>query len=190
MTYSWKRTEARTFVPGFFILAYMEKETKKTELTSQEEELCRLFVSGGVKFAGKYTACYKEVFKDESTKAYLAGRRIFSRPQIMARIKELIQEVDTETENIAVRLQIAETMKAVMEETADASYTDKFGIKLSPAPLRAVSVNAAKALMEIYPVKHSGESKGKNEGNTGVTFNVIVPAPVQISKEEEDENAT
>ena len=75
-----------------------------------------------------------------------------------------------------------------MEETADSSYTDKFGIKLSPAPLRAVSVNAARTLMDIYPVKHSGESKGKSEANTSVTFNVVVPVPVQITKEDEDES--
>lgn len=168
----------------------MEKETKKTKLTSQEEQLCQLFVNGGMKFAGKYTACYREAFKDESTKAYLTGRKLFSRPQIMARIKELIQEADMDTENMAVKLQITETMKAVMEETAEATYSDKFGIKLSPASLRAVSVNAAKTLMDIYPIKHSGDPKGKAESNTGVTFNVIVPGPVQISKEEEDENET
>lgn len=167
----------------------MEKETKKPQLTAQEEQLCLLFVHGGVKFAGRYTPCYREVFKDDSPKANIAGRKVFSRPQVMARIKELVQEADNETENIAVKLQIAETLKAVMEETADASYSDKFGIKLSPAPLRAVSVNAARTLMEIYPVKHSGDSKSKNEASSGVTFNVIVPVPVQITREE-DENET
>lgn len=167
----------------------MEKETKKTQLTAQEEQLCQLFVNGGVKFAGRYTPCYREVFKDVSSKAYVAGRRVFARPQVMARIKELVQEADNDTEKLAVKLQIVETMKAVMEETADTSYSDKFGIRLSPAPLRAVSVNAARTLMEIYPVKYSGESKGRNETGGGVTFNVIVPVPVQITKEG-DENET
>lgn len=166
----------------------MEKETKKLPLTAQEEQLCQLFINGGMKFAGKRTSCYREVFKDESPKAYAVAYKVFGRPQVMARIKELVQEVDDETETIAMKLQITETLKAVMEETADASYTDKFGIKLSPAPLRAVSVNAARTLMDIYPVKHSGESKGKNEASTSVTFNVVVPVPVQISKEDEDES--
>lgn len=167
----------------------MGKENKRAQLTAQEEQLCQLFVNGGVKFAGKHTACYREVLKDESDKAYIAARKMFARPQVMARIKELVQEVDNETETLAVKLQIAETMKAVMEETSSSSYTDKFGIKLSPAPLRAVSVNAAKTLMDIYPVKHSGDSKGKNETSGGVTFNVIVPVPVQIGKEmSEDES--
>lgn len=166
----------------------MGKENKKLPLTAQEEQLCQLFVNGGVKFAGKHTACYREVLKDETGKAYVAARKVFARPQIMARIKELVQKIDNETETLAVKLQIAETLKAIMEETADSSYTDKFGIKLSPAPLRAVSVNAARTLMDIYPVKHSGESKGKSEANTSVTFNVVVPVPVQITKEDEDES--
>lgn len=143
-------------------------------------------MNGGMKFAGKRTSCYREVFKDESPKAYATAYKVFSRPQVAARIKELLQEVDNETETIAMKLQITETLKAVMEETADASYTDKFGIKLSPAPLRSVSVNAARILMDIYPVKHSADSKGKNETSSGVTFNVIVPVPVQITKEKDD----
>lgn len=166
---------------------YMEKENKKLPLTAQEEELCQLFVHGGVKFAGRHTPCYREVFKDNTTKAYMVARKVFTRPQVMARIKELVYEVNSETETIAMKLQISETLKAVMEETADASYTDKFGIKQSPAPLRAVSVNAARTLMDIYPVKHSLDTKGKNEASGGVTFNVIVPVPIQIKKEDEDE---
>ena len=39
--------------------------------------------------------------------------------------------------------------------------------------------------MDIYPVRHSADSKGKNEVSSGVTFNVIVPVPVQITKEED-----
>lgn len=164
----------------------MDKNIKKPTLTAQEEELCQLFVNGGVKFAGKHTPCYREVFKEESSKVYAAARKVFIRPQVMARIKELVQEVNDETETMAVKLQIVETLKAVMEETSDSSYTDKFGIKLSPAPLRSVSVNAARALMDIYPVKHSGDSKAKSEVNGGVTFNVIVPAPIQIKKEDDE----
>ena len=74
---------------------------------------------------------------------------------------------------------------AVMEETATREYTDRFGIPLSPAPLRAVAVNAAKALMELYPIKHASESRLKIEnGQGGVIFNVIVPQPV--SRDEND----
>lgn len=162
-----------------------EKEEKK--LSAQEEQFCQLFVNGEAGFAGKCAKCYREAFSDDSEKAYLHARKVFSRPQVRARIKGLLAEADTDLETLAVKLQTAETLKAIMEETAEASYTDKFGVGLSPAPLRAVSVNAAKALMEIYPVKHAGEAKGKSEGNSGVIFNVIVPAAVQISREEDHE---
>lgn len=63
-----------------------------------------------------------------------------------------------------------------MSETSSAEYTDKFGVPLSPAPLRAVAVNAAKALMELYPIKCSQETKLRIDGGEGgVVFNVIVP---------------
>lgn len=41
-----------------------------------------------------------------------------------------------------------------MDETVTSDYTDHFGVPLSPTPLRAVSVNIAKALMEIFPIRH------------------------------------
>ena len=63
-----------------------------------------------------------------------------------------------------------------MDETATTDYTDRFGVPLSPAPLRAVSVNAAKALMEIFPIRHKEENRLCIEGSDGnVIFNVIVP---------------
>ena len=74
-----------------------------------------------------------------------------------------------------------------MEETSNNNYVDRFGNKLSPAPLRAVAVNAAKALMELYPVKHSHETKLRIEGsNAGIVFNVIVPGnTIQDGESEE-----
>lgn len=53
--------------------------------------------------------------------------------------------------------------------------------------LRAVSVNAAKALMEIFPVKHKEESHLRIEGGDGnVIFNVIVPANSSQDEETQD----
>lgn len=67
-------------------------------------------------------------------------------------------------------------VSAILEETSNSNYSDRFGNLLSPAPLRAVAVNAAKALMELYPVKYAHETKLRIEGdNGGVVFNVIVP---------------
>ena len=80
-----------------------------------------------------------------------------------------------EMETMAVKLQVTETLKAIMDRTATSDYTDRFGVPLSPAPLRAVSVNAAKALMDIFPIRQ-GENRLRIEGSGGnVIFNVIVP---------------
>lgn len=153
----------------------MEKN-EDIKLTASEDEFCNLYVCGGNKYAGQATKCYIEVFGEKVKYVSLAARRLLAKPHILARIKELIEELQQETETIATKLQITETLKAVMEETATAKFTDKFGIDLSPAPLRAVSVNAAKALMDMYPIRHNQEAKLRIEGENGVVFNVIVPA--------------
>ena len=59
---------------------------------------------------------------------------------------------------------------------------------LSPAPLRAVSVNAAKALMDIFPIKYKEENRLRIEGADGnVIFNVIVPTnPLKDEQKEEE----
>ncbi|WP_418169355.1 hypothetical protein [Alistipes putredinis] len=46
----------------------------------------------------------------------------------------------------------------ILEKTASNNYTDRFGNRLSPVPLQAVVVNAAKALMELYSVKCAHET--------------------------------
>ncbi|WP_291598980.1 hypothetical protein [Bacteroides sp.] len=153
-----------------------EKNTdqKETALTAQEEDFCNLYIYGDMDFAGQHRKCYEEIFGETGNVA-VASRRLLGKPQIMARIKELSALVQNDTETLAVKLQVAETLKAVMEETSSAAYSDKFGVSLSPAPLRAVSVNAAKALMDLYPIKHAQEAKLRIEGEGGVVFNVIVP---------------
>lgn len=158
----------------------MTEKNRNTEndeaLTAQQDQFCQLYVCGGLKFAGQLVKCYKEVFGEDYKDANLQARRFVRQPAVMARIKELAADMASETESIAVKMQISETLRSIMEEASNNNYVDRFGNKLSPAPLRAVAVNAAKALMELYPVKHSHETKLRIEGtNNGVVFNVIVP---------------
>ena len=153
-----------------------EKEKlPKQPLTSQEKDLCDLYVLGGIKFAGKHRQCYKETFSADERTASIKSRELLSSPHIQARIRTMMENTKNDVETQAIKLQVTETLKAVMEETATGAYQDKWGIDLSPAPLRAVSVNAAKALMELYPIKHTQETRLKIEGEGGVVFNVIVP---------------
>lgn len=146
-------------------------------LTPQQEQFCQLYVCGGLHFAGNLVKCYKEVFGVDYKDLNIQARQFVREPIVMARIKELAAEMATETETIAVKMQITETLRAILAETANNNYMDRFGNMLSPAPLRAVAVNAAKVLMELYPVKHTTETKLRIEStNNGVVFNVIVPA--------------
>lgn len=182
------------FQVGFSGIIMTEKDSntqgqqpKKEGLTSEQEQFCQLYVCGGVKFAGQLAKCYKEVFDEDYQDVNRQARQLVREPAIMARIKELAADMANETESIAIKMQITETLRSIMEETSNNNYTDRFGNKLSPAPLRAVAVNAAKALMELYPVKHANDTKLRIEGtNGGVVFNVIVPVREEQNGEAEE----
>lgn len=149
---------------------------QQATLTPEQEQFCQLYVCGGLNFAGQLAKCYKEVFGEDYKDVNIDARRLVREPSIMARIKDLSAAMINETESIAIKMQITETLRSIMEETANNNYVDRFGNRLSPAPLRAVAVNAAKALMELYPIKHVHETKFRIEGaDNGVVFNVIVP---------------
>lgn len=161
-------------------------EDRKILLTDAERGFCELFVDGDKEFAGKAESCYKEVFGETHKNIGLAARRLIGKEHIAAYIKELVVQRDVETETIAVKLQVAETLKSVMSETSKGEYVDKFGVPLSPASLRAVSVNAAKALMEIYPIKNSQNQNCKTGENSGnIIFNVIVPQNASTHEDED-----
>lgn len=155
----------------------MKEETKdKTELTDKEREFCELLVGGDSSFAGQADVCYREVFGDKKHISIVA-RKLMAKPHIASYIKELMVFKESEMENTAIKLQVAETLRTVMVETSKGEYLDKYGVALSPASLRAVSVNAAKALMDIYPIKHATAENGagNNKGGGNVVFNVVVP---------------
>ncbi|MDR1501157.1 MAG: hypothetical protein LBT43_01705 [Prevotella sp.] len=158
----------------------------KQILSIGEEQFCELFVYGGSEYAGQHVKCYTEVFGEEPLKVNVLSRKLLAKVEIQSRIRELMKDLQCETENMAIKLQVAETLRSVMEETSTARFSDKFGIDLSPAPLRAVSVNAAKALMELYPIKHVHEARLRIEGSGGsIVFNVIVPENKQNEPDEE-----
>lgn len=171
----------------FLIKTYrMDKDIEIKKLTEKEDEFCTLYVYGGSEFAGQAVKCYEEVYGEHKNSS-VKCRQLLSEVHVVTRVKELMTTLQSEIETSAVKLQISETLKAVMEETSSAQYSDKFGISLSPAPLRAVSVNAAKALMELYPIKNAQEAKLKIDGNgKGIVFNVIVPERTNDEAKDQD----
>lgn len=149
---------------------------EKEPLSTAEEYFCQLYICGGMSYAGQACKCYKEAFGEDYKDVTSQARTLLHEPRITARIKELSEPMYSETEVAALKAQITETLRAVMEETATKNFSDRDGNVLSPASLRAVSVNAAKALMELYPVKHIHETRLRIDGNeNGIVFNVIVP---------------
>lgn len=159
---------------------------EEIKFTDKEREFCNLFVDGDKEFAGQAEACFTEVF-GERKHISVAARKLLAKEYIANYIKEHLAKRDVETETIAVKLQVAETLKSVMAETSKGEYVDKFGTTISPASLRAVSVNAARALMEIYPIKHSqGQGNKKDGGGGTIIFNVVVPQTTQIDGKEKE----
>ncbi len=155
------------------------------KLTDKEIRFCELFVDGDKDFAGRAEACYTEVF-GEKQYGIIAARQLLAKAHIKAHIKQLIEDKDTESEVIAIRLQVAETLRSIMSEAAKGEYIDRFGVPMSPAPLRAVSVNAAKALMDIFPISNAQTQTIKNEGSGNIIFNVVVPQTVVNDGEKEE----
>lgn len=156
-------------------------------ITDQEKKFCRLYVFGGAQFAGRRAICYREVFGDGDGNISYLALNLIKRTAVSEYIKQLMDIEQRELETIAVKLQVSETLKAVMEETSTALFTDKFGVDLSPASLRAVAVNAAKALMDIYPVKNADNSKKSENSGGNIIFNVIVPDGSKLKKQNEED---
>lgn len=167
---------------------HMQQGGGERTLTEHELQFCELYVNGGLEFAGRPKKCYVEVFGGNAVKNPNASANyLMNKPHVLAHIKALLSSERFELETMAVKLQVTETLKAVMDETATSDFTDRFGVPLSPAPLRAVSVNAAKALMEIFPIRHKEENRLRIEGGDGgVIFNVIVPQNMPKNEEMED----
>ena len=86
-------------------------------LTEEEDKFCELYVSGGPIYAGNHRKCYEEVF-GKGKNVPIASRLLLGRPHISSRIREMIDSVQFDVETIATRLQVAETLKAVMSETS------------------------------------------------------------------------
>ena len=72
---------------------------------------------------------------------------------------------------------LARHLENIIEETSTAEYSDRRGVAMSPAALRSVCVQAMKLYADLYPVKEAQVSKLniENNGEGGITFNVIVP---------------
>lgn len=155
-------------------------------LTEQEVLFCELYVNGTTPYVGNAAKCYSEVFEDTSIRSRHRAKMLLAREDI----KDYIQELGAigEEEAVVMKRYLTQNLMSIINETATAEYRDRRGTLLSPAPLRSVAVNAAKALMEMYPVKEAVNASLSIEGNgnSGIVFNVIVPEPKDKSEVQEN----
>lgn len=145
-------------------------------ISGDERDFCNLLVFGVEPFGGDPVRCYVEVFQDDSPFVLKNARELMERPGVKEYLEELRTKAQYTPEEIKSRL--TNKLLAIMDECSHGTYYDRKGVEQSPAALRAVTVNAAKVLMELYPVKAATESKltvGADGENGGITFNVIVP---------------
>ena len=81
------------------------------QLTEAQERFCQFYVCGGMQYAGQADRCYREVFDIKHGDTEAAARRLVHNPAVMARIRELGTEMISETESIAVKMQISRTLR-------------------------------------------------------------------------------
>lgn len=155
-------------------------------LSKEEKKFCELFVHGCSPYAGNMVACYEKAFNKSNMNCKHEIIQLLNRTDIKEYINE-IEEEDFEEAKF-LRKRLSENLLSIMEETSTAVYRDKRGNELSPAPLRSVAVQAAKALMEIHPIKEAQINKLSIEGNGegGVVFNVIIPESKKTKEENGD----
>lgn len=95
-----------------------DKELK--QLSEEELQFCELYVNGGLEFAGRPKKCYVEVFGEKHTKnPNAAANYLMNKPHVLAHIKSLLSSERFEMETMAVKLQVTETLKAVMDENGN-----------------------------------------------------------------------
>lgn len=152
----------------------MDKKSTNEGLSELEKDFCQLYVNGCDPYAGNLRKCYEEIFNDKSHTSLGKAKELLASPSIQDYIKELSDISYDET--MAMKKRLTEKLLKIVDETSEAQFYDRRGTKLSVAPLRSVAVQGCKALMDLYPVKETQESKLKIEGaEGGVVFNVIVP---------------
>lgn len=156
----------------------------ETKLTKEERSFCELFVNGCAPYAGNAERCYTDVFHPAEDALFNNHKAKLLLQE--EHIKEYIQKLEAMSAEQAVDIKryLTANLKHIIEEASTAEYRDRNGTRLNPAALRGVAVSASKALMEMYPVREAQVNKvdingGGENGNGGITFNVIVPESKQ-----------
>lgn len=157
----------------------------KATLSELDKKFCLIYTSGPAPYAGNDIRAFQLVYNDSTStpdkwdevEIALQVRELMAREDIQKYIEELnaINVVNATT----LRPRLTQTLLKIMDECSEAQFKDKWGVALSPAALRAVAVNAASKLTEMYGIKEDIAHKIQLEGadGDGITFNLIAPQP-------------
>ena len=161
-------------------------------LSEKEQKFCLIYTAGPVPYVGNEARCYQLVFNgstheptgDAEIEVSLKAHELMAREDIKERIDNLgaLNVVNATT----LRPRLTQALLKIADECAVATYTDKFGVELSPAALRSVAVNAVKTLTDMYGIKEDIAHKVMLEGSDGegITFNLIAPQPAPKPEDE------
>lgn len=160
-------------------------------LNDKDERFCQLYINGAFPYVGDVIESFGAVFPELATRndSGVLANEYVRQPHIRERIEELVKENGDETENIKRFLKA--NLIQIVRETSSKIYKDRKGREVSPAALRSVAVNAAKALMDMYPIKAATVNKldlgSDSMDGCQITFNVIAPEKKDKNNGEEQQ---
>ncbi len=161
-------------------------------LTEAEQDFCILLVEGGSGYAGNPEKCYmstigeKEKIAEDDPFIGHYVRETLRREDIQGYINDLRAADDPDFDAENIRTYLKKKLIKIINECSEATYTDRRGTKLSPAPLRSVANNSIKTLIDLTPklrkeIEDDNDSQGTEKG---LVFNVVVPKEPEKTKEQ------
>ena len=164
---------------------------EKTKLSDKEQKFCLIYTNGPAPYNGNEVRCWQLVFNgsttlprgEEEVEIALDASKFMQRDDV----KEYIDSINALSivNASTLRPRITQTLLKIMDECSTAQYEDRWGIKIQPAAMRAVAVNAASKLTDMYGIKEDIAHKIQIEGSNGdgITFNLIAPQPTKKDDE-------
>lgn len=160
---------------------------EKTKLSDKEQKFCLIYTNGPAPYNGNEVRCWQLVFNgsttlprgEEEVEIALDASKFMQRDDV----KEYIDSINALSivNASTLRPRITQTLLKIMDECSTAQYEDRWGVKIQPAAMRAVAVNAASKLTDMYGIKEDIAHKIQIEGSDGdgITFNLIAPQPTK-----------
>lgn len=164
---------------------------EKSKLTDLEEKFCLVYACGPSPYNGNAQKTFDLVFNNNTgllfdpdevesnarkdVEVAIQVRQLMLRDDIRERISQI--QNDNLVDAATLKPRLTSMLLKIADECSTLMVCDKFGVTLPPAALRAVSVNAASKLIDMYGIKEDIAHKVMLEGadGDGITFNLIVP---------------